>query len=251
MRSDDKKILFLVLKVIADLFSINLSLFLSSIIIYNLTLKEYFNEFRELILLFPILLVVLMSIFKLYQSFKKSEKMDLLFRIATALFIFFFLITSFNLIVPRYNYSWPLLLLFYILITILIILSRVLIFNLKQKLFIAKNIAVVGGVEEVENLVSKIKNKPDDYNLKTVIVNKHDESLEEQLSDELNIYFGFKWLEATVDRIENLDILLIAYNQLEDKDKARLFKLKASPGTKIYVLPPSYDPNFFDPDLTV
>lgn len=251
MRSDDKKILFLIFKVAADLFSINLSLFLSSRVIYDLNLKEYFNNFRELIILFSILIVVLMSIFKLYKSFKRREKMDLLFRIATVLFIFFFLITSFNLIVPTYNYSWQLLLLFYIIITIFMILFRLLIFNLEQKLSAAKSIAVIGGVQEVKNLVGKIKNKPDDYKLDTVIANKYDQNLEEQLSDETDSYFGFKWLEATIGRIDDLDILLIAYNNLDDRVKARLFKLKTSPGTKIYILPPNYDPNFFDPDLTI
>ena len=83
-----------------------------------------------------------------------------------------------------------------------------------------------------------------------VIANKHDESLEQKLSDEVNTYFGFKWLEPTIDRLENTDILLIAYNNLEDKVKARLFNLKTSSKTKIYILPPSYDTNFFDPDLT-
>jgi predicted house-cleaning noncanonical NTP pyrophosphatase (MazG superfamily) len=110
--------------------------------------------------------------------------------------------------------------------------------------------AVVGGTQEVKELIAKIQSKPDDYNLKTVIANEYEESLEQQLSDEVNTYFGFKWLEPTIDRLENTDILLIAYNNLEDKVKARLFNLKTSSKTKIYILPSNYDPNFFDPDLT-
>jgi FlaA1/EpsC-like NDP-sugar epimerase len=125
-----------------------------------------------------------------------------------------------------------------------------MIFGLEKNSAAAKTVAVVGGTQEVKELITKIQAKPDDYNLKTVIVNKHDENLEQQLSDEVNTYFGFKWLEPTIDRLENTDILLIAYNNLEDKVKARLFNLKSSPGTKIYILPADYDPNFFDPDLT-
>jgi len=86
--------------------------------------------------------------------------------------------------------------------------------------------------------------------LKTVIANKYEDSLEQQLSDDVDTYFGFKWLEPTLDRLENADILLIAYNNLDDKVRARLFNLKTSSKTKIYILPPNYDANFFDPDLT-
>jgi FlaA1/EpsC-like NDP-sugar epimerase len=170
-------------------------------------------------------------------------------RTAIALLIFF-LVSYFNLIISSYNYSWQLLLLFYLLTTFFAISSRLIIFRLEKKSAAAKTIAVVGGTQEVKELIAKIQSKPDNYNLKTVIANKHDESLEQKLSDEVNTYFGFKWLEPTIDRLENTDILLIAYNNLDDKVKARLFTLKTSSKTKIYILPPSYDTNFFDPDLT-
>lgn len=252
MQQKNKKMFFAVLKFIADIFSVNLSLFLASLILYDFNLEEYFNVFSELIIIISVLTVVLMSIFKLYQSKDATnvEKTDLLSRIVTVLFILFFLVSSFNFIVPSYDYDWPLLILFYIFTAFIIVSFRLIIFSFEMKSAAAQNIAVVGGTQEVKELIAKIQSKPDDYNLKTVIANKHEESLEQKLSDEVNTYFGFKWLEPTIDRLENTDILLIAYNNLDDKVKARLFNLKTSSKTKIYILPPSYDPNFFDPDLT-
>jgi len=252
MQQEDQKILYLVLKFIADVFSVNLSLFLATLFLYGFTIGEYFNSLSKLIIIIPVLTAVLMSIFKLYQSKNATnvEKTDLLSRIVTVLFILFFLVSSFNFIVPSYDYDWPIIILFYILTAVMVISSRLIIFKLEKKSAAAKTIAVVGGTQEVKELINKIQAKPDDYNLKTVIANKHDESLEQKLSDEVNTYFGFKWLEPTIDRLENTDILLIAYNNLDDKVKARLFTLKTSSKTKIYILPPGYDTNFFDPDLT-
>jgi FlaA1/EpsC-like NDP-sugar epimerase len=252
MQQEKQKTFYLVLKFITDIFSINISLFIASLILYDLTLRKYFNNFSELIIIILILAAVLMKIFKLYKSknIKDLEKTDLLSRIATVLSILFFLVSSFNFIAPSYNYDWPLLILFYILTAFFVILSRLMIFRLENKSATAKTIAVVGGTQEVKKLITKIQANPNNYNLKTVIVNKHNENLEKELTDEVNIYFGFKWLEPTIDRLENIDILLIAYNNLEDKVKSRLFNLKTSSGTKIYILPTSYDPNFFDPDLT-
>jgi hypothetical protein len=83
-----------------------------------------------------------------------------------------------------------------------------------------------------------------------VIVNKSDNDLAEKLADDINIYFGFKWLESTVARLEDIDVLLLVYNELDDELKARIFNLKAPSETKIFILPESYDPNFFDPELT-
>ena len=216
--------------------------------VHDFTLKEYFKSFNELIILSSLLIAAIMSIFKLYEI-EIPERKDLLSRTAIALLIFF-LVSYFNLVISSYNYSWQLLLLFYLLTTFLTISSRLIIFRLEKKSAAAKNIAVVGGIQEVKELIAKIQSKPDNYNLKTVLANKHDESLEQKLSDEVNTYFGFKWLEPTIDRLENTDILLIVYNNLDDKVKARLFNLKTSSKTKIYILPSSYDTNFFDPDLT-
>jgi FlaA1/EpsC-like NDP-sugar epimerase len=216
--------------------------------VHDFTLKEYFKSFNELIILSSVLIAAIMSIFKLYEV-EIPERKDLFSRTAIALLIFF-LVSYFNLVISSYNYSWQLLLLFYLLTTFFALLSRLIIFRLEKKSAATKNIAVVGGNQEVKELIAKIQSKPNDYNLKTVIVNKHDESLEQKLADEVNTYFGFKWLEPTIDRLENIDILLIAYNNLDDKVKARLFTLKTSSKTKIYILPPSYDTNFFDPDLT-
>jgi len=248
MNEDYKKIFYVGLKLISDLFSVNLPLVLAALFVYDFTLKEYFKSFNELIILSSVLIAAIMSIFKLYEV-EIPERNDLFSRTAIALLIFF-LVSYFNLVISSYNYSWQLLLLFYLLTTFFALSSRLIIFRLKKKSAAAKTIAVVGGTQEVKELIAKIQSKPDDYNLKTVIANKHDESLEQQLSDEVNTYFGFKWLEPTVDRLENTDILLIAYNNLEDKVKARLFNLKTSSKTKIYILPSNYDPNFFDPDLT-
>jgi len=254
MQQENQKFFYLVLKFIADVFSVNLSLFIASLILYDFNLEEYFNVFSELIIIISMLTAVLMSIFKLYHSkdAKNVEIIDLFSRIVTVLFIIFFLISFFNLIVPSYNYSWPLLILLYILTAVIVISFRLIIFSFEMKSAAAQSIAVVGGTQEVKELIAKIQSKPDDYNLKTVIANEYEESLEQQLSDEVNTYFGFKWLEPTptIDRLENTDILLIAYNNLEDKVKARLFNLKTSSKTKIYILPSNYDPNFFDPDLT-
>jgi FlaA1/EpsC-like NDP-sugar epimerase len=248
MSEDYKKIFYVGLKLISDLFSVNLPLVFAALFIYDFTLKEYFKSFNELIILSSVLIAAIMSIFKLYEV-EIPELKDLLSRTAIALLIFFS-VSYFNLIISSYNYSWQLLFSFYLLTTFLAVSSRLMIFGLEKNSAAAKTVAVVGGTQEVKELITKIQAKPDDYNLKTVIVNKHDENLEQQLSDEVNTYFGFKWLEPTIDRLENTDILLIAYNNLEDKVKARLFNLKSSPGTKIYILPADYDPNFFDPDLT-
>lgn len=248
MNEDYKKIFYVGLKLISDLFSVNLPLVLVALFIYDFTLKEYFKSFNELIILSSVLIAAIMSIFKLYDV-EIPERKDLFSRTAIALLIFF-LVSYFNLVISSYNYSWQLLLLFYLLTTFLAISSRLIIFRLEKKSAVAKNIAVVGGIQEVKELIAKIQSKPDDYNLKTVIVNKHDENLEQQLSNGVNTYFGFKWLEPTIDRLENIDILLIAYNNLDDKVKARLFTLKISSKTKIYILSPSYDTNFFDSDLT-
>jgi len=248
MNDDYKKTFYVGLKLISDLFSVNLPLFLAALFIYDFTLKEYFKSFNELIILSSVLIAAIMSIFKLYEV-EILERKDLFSRTAIALLIFF-LVSYFNLVISSYNYSWQLLLLFYLLTTFLTISSRLIIFRLEKKSAAAKNIAVVGGIQEVKELIAKIQSKPDNYNLKTVLANEYEESLEQQLSNEIDIYFGFKWLEPTIDRLENIDILLIAYNNLDDKVKARLFTLKTSSKTKIYILPPSYDTNFFDPDLT-
>jgi precorrin-6x reductase len=85
---------------------------------------------------------------------------------------------------------------------------RLIIFRLEKKSAAARNIAVVGGTQEVKELITKIQAKPDEYNLKSVIINKYDENLDHQLSDEVDTNFGFKWLEPTIDRLENADILL-------------------------------------------
>lgn len=221
------------LKLISDLFSVNLPLVLAALFIYDFTLKEYFKSFNELIILSSVLIAAIMSIFKLYEV-EIQERKDLFSRTAIALLIFFSVI-YFNLVISSYYYSWQLLLLFYLLTTFLAISSRLIIFRLEKKSAAAKTIAVVGGTQEVKKLITKIQDKPDNYNLKTVIANEYEESLEQQLSDEVNTYFGFKWLEPTIDRLENIDILLIAYNNLDDRIKARLFNLKSSPGTKIYI----------------
>ncbi|SDD18687.1 hypothetical protein [Halanaerobium congolense] len=252
MQQENKKVLYTVLKFIADIFSVNLSLFLATLFLYDFTIGEYFNSFSKLIIIISMLTAILMIIFKLYQSKKAIdiERIDLLSRIVTVLFVLFFLVSSFNFIVPSYDYDWPLLILFYVLTAVIVISFRLIIFRLEKKSAAAKTIAIVGGTQEVNELITKIQVKPDVYYLKTVIANKHDESLEQQLSDDVDTYFGFKWLEPTIDRLESTDILLIAYNNLEDKVKARLFNLKTSSKTKIYILPSNYDPNFFDPDLT-
>jgi FlaA1/EpsC-like NDP-sugar epimerase len=249
MQQDYKKIFYVGLKFISDLFSVNLPLFLAALFIYDFNLREYFKSFTEVIILSSVLIAAIMSIFKLYEI-EILERRDLLSRTTIALFIFF-LVSYFTLVTSSYNYSWSLLLLFYILTSVFIISSRLIIFRLEKKSAAAKTVAVVGETQEIKEIITKIKAKPDDYNLKTVIANNYDENLEQQLSDEINTYFGFKWLEPTIDRLENTDILLIAYNNLDDRIKARLFNLKSSPGTKIYILPESYDPNFFDPDLTL
>jgi len=248
MNEDYKKIFYVGLKLISDLFSVNLPLVLAALFIYDFTLKEYFKSFNELIILSSVLIAAIMSIFKLYDL-EIHERKDFFSRTAIALLIFFS-VSYFNLVISSYNYSWQLLFSFYLLTTFFAVSSRLIIFRLEKKSAAAKNIAVVGGIHEVKELITKIQAKPDDYNLKKVIINKYEDSLEQQLSDEVDTYFGFKWLEPTVDRLENTDILLIAYNNLEDKVKARLFNLKTSSKTKIYILPSNYDPNFFDPDLT-
>lgn len=216
--------------------------------IYDFTLREYLKNFTEVIILSSVLIAAIMSIFKLYEI-EILERKDLLSRTTTALLIFF-LVSSFTLVLSSYNYSWPPLASLYILIAVFIISSRLIILRLEKKFAEPKTMTVIGGIHEAKELITKIKSKPDNYNLKTVIVNKHDEYLEQQLSNEVDTYFGFRWVEPTIDRLENTDILLIAYNNLDDEVKARLFNLKTSSQTKVYILPPDYDPNFFDPDLT-
>ena len=249
MRQSDKKLLFIILEFLADIISINISLWLSALVFYNFNFKRYFSNYNDLIIISSILIILLMSIFKLYKPELKAKRRDLLSRITAVLFIFVFLTSAFNLIVPAYNYSWSFLFVFYLFTIIFIIVLRLFIFNIEQKLNGVLNIAVVGEVGEVKELISKIKSKPAAYNLTTVIVNKNDNDLAEDLNDNINTYFGFKWLEPTVARLEDVDILLIAYNNLNGKMKARLFNLKASSKTKIYILPENYDPNFFDPEL--
>jgi len=248
MNEDYKKIFYVGLKLISDLFSVNLPLVLAALFIYDFTLKEYFKSFNELIILSSVLIAAIMSIFKLYEV-EIPERKELFFRTAIALLIFF-LVSYFNLVILSYNYSWQLLLWVYLLTTFFAISSRLIIFRLEKKSAAAKTIALVGGTQEVKELIAKIQSKPNEYKLKIVIANKYEESLEQQLSSEVDTYFGFKWLEPTIDRLENTDILLIAYNNLDDKVKARLFSLKTSSKTKIYILPSNYDTNFFDPDLT-
>jgi FlaA1/EpsC-like NDP-sugar epimerase len=248
MQQNYKKIFYVGLKFFSDLFSVNLPLVLAALFIYDFTLREYFKSFNEVILFSSLLIFVIMSIFELYEI-EILEKKDLLSRTTTALLIFF-LVSSFTLVISSYDYSWPLLAHIYILIAVFIISSRLMILRLEKRSAAAKTMAVVGETQEIKEIIAKIKAKQDDYNLKTVIANNYDENLEQQLSDEINTYFGFKWLEPTIDRLENTDILLIAYNNLDDRIKARLFNLKSSSGTRIYILPAVYDPNFFDPDLT-
>jgi hypothetical protein len=65
MNEDYKKIFYLGLKLVSDLFSVNLPLFLASLFIYDFTLKEYFKSFNELIILSSVLIAAIMSIFKL------------------------------------------------------------------------------------------------------------------------------------------------------------------------------------------
>ena len=116
MQQENQKFFYLVLKFIADVFSVNLSLFIASLILYDFSLEEYFNIFSELMIIISMLTAVLMSIYKLYHSkdAKNVEKTDLLSRVVTVLFILFFLVSSFNFIVSSYDYYWPLLILFYL-----------------------------------------------------------------------------------------------------------------------------------------
>lgn len=250
MQSEDKKLLLKIVKFIVDIFSVNLTLFISATILFDLSLENYFNNYSELIFISSVLIIALLNVFKLYTMDKKLEKRDLLNSLAATIIIFAVLISFFNLIVPSYKYSWCFLFLFYLFSAVFMISARLVVFRSEQKISVSKNIAVIGGSEEVEKLIYRIQSKSDEYNLKTVIVNKHDKNLEEQINDTADIYFGFKWLEPTVDRLENTDILLIAYNNLEDRVKARLFNIKTSSQTKIYILPPNYEPKFFDPYLT-
>jgi len=250
IKTEDKKIIFKTLYFLADLFSVNISFFLSTLIFYKFSFQHYLDNLSRIIFVGSVLLIFLISIFQLYKLENKIKKRDLLIRIAVILAIFILAISSFNYLVPSYNYSWPFLFVFYLFTIIFLFVLRLLIFNIEQKLNRVLNIAVVGEVDEVKELISKIKLKPAEYNLTTVIVNKSDNDLTEKLTDDINIYFGFKWLEPTVARLEDIDILLLAYNELDDKLKARLFHLKTPAKTKIYILPQNYDPEFFDPELT-
>lgn len=250
IKTEDKKIILKSLYFFADLFSINLSFFLSTLIFYGFSFEHYLDNLSGIIFVASVLLILLISIFQLYKLESKIEKRDLLIRIAVILAIFILSISSFNYLVPSYNYSWLFLFVFYLFTIIFIIVLRLFIFNIEQKLNGVLNIAVVGEVVEVKELISKIKSKPAAYNLTTVIVNKNDNDLAEDLNDNINTYFGFKWLEPTVARLEDVDILLLAYNELDDKLKARLFNLQTPSKTKIYILPQNYDPEFFDPELT-
>jgi FlaA1/EpsC-like NDP-sugar epimerase len=189
MNEDYKKIFYLGLKLISDIFSVNLPLVLAALFIYDFTLKEYFKSFDELIILSSVMIAAIMSIFKLYDV-EIPERKDLFSRTAIALLIFFS-VGYFNIVISSYNYSWQLLFSFYLLTTFLAISSRLIIFRLEKKSAAAKTIAVVGGTQEVKELIAKIQSKPDDYNLKTVIANKHEESLDQQLSNEIDTYFVY------------------------------------------------------------
>jgi FlaA1/EpsC-like NDP-sugar epimerase len=250
IKTEDKKIILKSLYFFADLFSINISFFLSTLIFYGFSFQHYLDNLSGIIFVASVLLILLISIFQLYKLENKIEKRDLLIRIAVILAIFILAISSFNYLVPSYNYSWPFLFVFYLFTIIFIVVLRLFIFNIEQKSNMVLNIAVVGEVGEVKELISKINSKPAEYNLTTVIVNKSDNDLAEKLTDDITIYFGFKWLEPTVARLEDIDILLLAYNELDDKLKARLFNLKTSSKTKVYILPKNFDPEFFDPELT-
>lgn len=218
-------------------------------IFYGFNFDYYLSNLSGIIFVSFVLIIVLASIFRLSELESKVEKHDLLIRIAVVLFIFILVISFFNFLIPSYNYSWSFLFVFYLFTITFIVSLRLFIFNIEQKSNTVLNIAVVGEVGEVKELISKINSKPAEYNLTTVIVNKSDNDLAEKLTDEITVYFGFKWLEPTVARLEDIDILLLAYNELDDKLKARLFNLKTSSKTKIYILPKNYDPNFFDPEL--
>lgn len=251
IKTEDKKIILKSLYFFADLFSINLSFFLSTLTFYGFSFEHYLDNLSGIIFVASVLLILLISIFQLYKLESKIEKRDLLIRIAVILAIFILVISSFNYLVPTYNYSWLFLFAFYLITIIFIVVLRLFIFNIEQKLNTVLNIAVVGEVDEVKELISKIKSKPAEYNLTTVIVNKSDNDLANTLNNDITIYFGFKWLEPTVARLEDIDILLLAYNNLDDKLKARLFHLKTPAKTKIYIVPQNYDPEFFDPELTI
>jgi len=249
IKAEDKKIILKSLYFFADLFSINISFFLSALIFYEFSFQYYLDNLNGIIFVALVLIILLINIFQLYKLENKIGKKDLLSRIAVILAIFIMVISSFNYLVPSYNYSWTFLFVFYLFTIIFIIILRLFIFNIEQKINRVLNIAVVGEVGEVKKLISKIKSKPSEYNLTTVVVNKSDNNLAEKLTDDITIYFGFKWLEPTVARLEDIDILLLAYNNLNDKMKARLFNLKSPFKTRVYILPEKYDPNFFDPEL--
>ena len=108
MQQNYKKIFYVGLKLISDLFSVNLPLVLAALFIYDFTLKEYFKSFNELIILSSVLIAAIMSIFKLYEV-EIPERKDLFSRTAIALLIFFS-VSYFNLVISSYNYSWQLLL---------------------------------------------------------------------------------------------------------------------------------------------
>jgi len=152
MNEDYKKIFYVGLKLISDLFSVNLPLVLAALFIYDFTLKEFFKSFNELIILSSVLIAAIMSIFKLYEV-EIPEIKDLFSRTAIALLIFF-LVSYFNLVISSYNYSWQLLFLFYLLTTFFAISSRLIIFRLEIKSAAAKTIAVVGGTQKVKELIA-------------------------------------------------------------------------------------------------
>jgi hypothetical protein len=86
MQQNYKKIFYVGLKFFSDLFSVNLSLVLAALFIYDFTLREYFKSFNEVILFSSLLISVIMSIFELYEIEILEKKIFYLEQLPLCLF---------------------------------------------------------------------------------------------------------------------------------------------------------------------
>jgi len=74
IKTEDKKIILKSLYFFADLFSINISFFLSTLIFYGFSFQHYLDNLSGIIFVASVLLILLISIFQLYDSTTKSLK---------------------------------------------------------------------------------------------------------------------------------------------------------------------------------
>ncbi|MFW6311541.1 MAG: hypothetical protein ACOC1K_04825, partial [Nanoarchaeota archaeon] len=232
----DKKILITLTKGIGDIITVNFSFFMGFIIIMGFYPFEYFSVYKELIIFISILSVLLMNIFEIY-SFSEDEDVrykDIKISVFWVSLIIIIFIVFFNLI-PVFNYNWFFLITSFILMILFLLSWHYIIFKFEKKIMKPKKTVIVGEINQVKEFIKKINSRKNKFNLIAVIVDEYDISLEEKLDgDNIITYYGLRWVETTLDKLEP-ELVFLALDNLADKVKNRLYNIDLEADPEIYL----------------